>query len=73
MESFKVQAHVGSDGVLRLEVPTQSADADLEVELKLVQSQARSSWPPHFFSEVIGSWEGEYPPRNQGEYEVRED
>jgi hypothetical protein len=75
MESFKIQTHVGHDGVLRLEVPTKYADTQLDIEVNVVQSHAEPhrSWPQNFFTEVIGSWEGDFPSREQGEYEVRED
>lgn len=74
MESYKVQSYVGADGVLHLEVPTRYANADLEIEVKVSPSSKRGSgWPPHFFSEVIGSWQGEFPPREQGDYEVRQE
>ena len=73
MVSFKAQSHMSNDGVLRSEVPTQDANDALGVGLQRAQPSEHEGWPPHFFSEVIGSWEGEFPPRDQGEYEVRED
>ena len=35
MDLIKVRAHVDSDGMLKLEIPTEYADVDLEVALVL--------------------------------------
>jgi hypothetical protein len=70
MDIFKVRSHVGEDGVLHLAVPTRYVDADIEVEVMMKPApQGKSrSWPDNFFTDVIGSWEGEFAPRDQGEY-----
>lgn len=59
MESIKLESHVGSDGMLKLEVPVGFKDADLEVTV-MVQPTPRSKlpeargWPPDFFEETFG-------------------
>lgn len=76
-QPISIRSHVGADGVLRLEVPTEFADADLEVTVLLSPAESPASamveWQPGFFSDVIGSWEGELTRPDQGELEIRED
>lgn len=76
-QPISIRSHVGTDGVLRLEVPTEFSDADLEVTVLLSPAGSTTSttaeWQPGFFTEVIGSWEGELNRPDQGEFEIRED
>ncbi|MCQ3979966.1 MAG: hypothetical protein DPW09_41645 [Anaerolineae bacterium] len=81
MQSIKLQSHVGSDGILKLEIPLGLTDADLEV-LVVVQPLLVSSpatpeelgWPPGFFEETAGAWQGEPLIREaQGDYEIRDE
>jgi hypothetical protein len=60
MRTINLHSHVGSDGVLHLDVPVGLADTDLQVVLIVHPSTAPpDNWQPGFFEEVIGSWEGE--------------
>ena len=81
MQSIKIQSHVGSDGILKLEIPLGLTDADLEV-LVVVQPLASTiattpedlGWPPGFFEKTAGAWQGEPLLReDQGEYETRDE
>lgn len=75
-QPISIRSHVGTDGVLRLEVPTNFSDADLDVTVLLSPAESPASmteWQPGFFTDVIGSWEGELTRPNQGEFEIRED
>ena len=82
MQSITVQSHVGSDGILRLQIPVGVKDADLNVtinyQLPDLNGAAKSpedrGWPPGFFEATFGCLKDdpiERPP--QGEYEVREE
>jgi len=82
MKSIMLRSHVGEDGVLKLQVPLELTNTDLEVMVivqpitNTPQSEASQDkgWLPGFFEEVIGSWEGEPLVReSQGEYEDREE
>ncbi len=81
MTSIKLKSHVGSDGILKLEVPVGISNTDLEVVLvvepiayKTTRTPEELGWPPDFLVKVAGGWQGEplvHAP--QGEYEVREE
>jgi hypothetical protein len=66
MHRVTLRSHVGSDGILNLQMPSGVRDADVEVTVTVkdlsLTSQANQSeprgWQPGFF-ELAGSWEGE--------------
>jgi len=77
METITLHSRVGADGVLKLQVPVKLTNTDLDVVL-IVQPVASGGqepgWPPGFFEEVAGGWQGELLVReDQGQYEVREE
>jgi hypothetical protein len=78
MQSVNIQTHVGPDGILRLEIPTNLPEQDLQVLVIYQQTPdpptlTQEEWSPDFFEKVIGSWEGEPLTRGeQGQYEERE-
>ncbi|VXD23824.1 Similar to tr/Q8YK90/Q8YK90 [Planktothrix serta PCC 8927] len=76
MQSIQFKGRIGEDGILRVKMPAEFKDRDLEA---IVIFQAKSetqkarNWQPGFFEEVIGGWVGEPLVReNQGQYEIRE-
>ncbi len=72
MQTIKLETYVGSDGVLKLELPLEVSDTDLEV-LVVVQPKVKRGWPAGYFERTAGSLADdpiERPP--QGEYEERE-
>lgn len=72
MQTIKLETRVGSDGILKLELPLDLVDADLEV-LVVVQRKEKRKWPPGYFDRTAGSLADdpiERPP--QGEYEERD-
>jgi hypothetical protein len=79
MVSIRLQTHVGKDGILRLEVPLDISDTDVDVEIAIQQTPAPEEtdelgWPIGFFEETYGSLADdpiERPP--QGELEVRDE
>lgn len=76
---IKVRSHVGSDGVLHLDIPTSMKDEEVEVTvtLKTVVEHPQKTpeelgWSPGFFERTFGQWQGEPLERgDQGEYEQR--
>ena len=78
MQTVKLQSHVGEDGILRLELPLDVVNTDVELLivfqpiLPKQQSSEALGWPPDFFEETFGSFKDEpleRPP--QGEFEIR--
>jgi hypothetical protein len=79
MQSIKVRSHVGSDGILHLDVPVGIHDVDLEVIVTVqsvtalkVKTPEELGYPADFFEKTAGSFEDEplirYP---QGEMQAR--
>ena len=76
-----IHSHVGSDGILQIEVPTEFKDTDLEVTVSIQtvnpvpkKTPEELGYAPGFFEEVVGGWVGEPLVREeQGEYEKREE
>jgi hypothetical protein len=72
MQTIKLDARVGGDGVLKLELPLEMSDTDLEV-LVVVQPKEKRGWSPGYFERTAGSLADdpiERPP--QGDYEQRD-
>lgn len=59
METFKLRTHVGSDGVLRLDVPAEmiNRDVDVVVVMQAVGERAVDAlgWPVGFFDRTYGA------------------
>jgi hypothetical protein len=79
MTSIQLQSHVGRDGILKLEVPVDVTDVDLNVKV-IIEPIAPATpktpedlgWPPGFLEQTSGAWQGEPLVRApQGEYEIR--
>ncbi len=72
MISVKTKAHIGSDGMLTIEVPKPLRETDVEVILVIQPTPEERGWPPGFFEATAGAWQGEPLKREpQGEYEQR--
>ncbi len=58
METVKTKAHIGSDGLLRLELPINIANREVEIVI-VVQPEPETvdslGWPVGFFEETYGS------------------
>lgn len=59
METLKLRTHVGSDGVLKLEVPTamNNRDIDVVVVMQVVEETPVDAlgWPVGFFDRTYGA------------------
>jgi hypothetical protein len=80
MRSILIRSRVGADGVLHLDVPSDLVETDVEVMVILqpvsqpdLGRTGEPGWPPGFFENVVGGWQGERLKREcEGEYETRE-
>jgi hypothetical protein len=81
MRSILIRSRVGADGILHLDVPSDLAETDVEVMVILqpvnqpdLGRAEELGWPPEFFENVVGGWQGERLKReSEGRYEARED
>ena len=72
MQTIKLDARVGRDGILKLELPLEVSNTDLEV-LVVVQQKEKSGWPPGYFERTAGSLADDPLERPaQGKYEERD-
>ena len=62
MHSVTLRSHVGSDGILKLQVPVGLKDTDLEVmvivqslETPKTKTPETVGWPSGFFEQTFGS------------------
>jgi hypothetical protein len=81
MQTIQVREKTGADGVLNLRIPLGLAETECEVTV-VVQPKSTESrkptpeelgWPPGFFDQVVGKWQGEFERPPQGEFEERDD
>lgn len=80
-QTISICSHVGSDGILHLEVPVEMADTDIVVTVTVrslpaaceESSPEKLSWTPGFFEQTFGAWQGEPLLReSQGEITERQ-
>jgi len=79
MQSIEVHAHVGADGLLKLELATNLANTELEVLVVIqphnsLEASENLGWPAGFFEQTYGMFRDNPLERlPQGEYEIREE
>lgn len=66
MQSIKLRSHVGSDGILHLDIPVGVHDAELEVTVTVqpiappeAKTPEELGYPPDFFERTAGSFQDE--------------
>jgi len=81
MSQVMLRSHIGADGVLKLEVPTELPEMDVEVTLTMnpVENESdedaavRNGWPPGFLEKAFGCLKDDPIERGpQGVFETRE-
>jgi hypothetical protein len=83
--TLETAAHVGPDGRLEVNLPSQFANSDVILTVRPANGQPiqriadiqdpeerRKRWQ-EFVEQTAGSWEGELERPSQGEYEIREE
>ena len=77
METITLHSRVGADGLLKLQVPVNLTNIDLDVVLvvqPVVSPDLEQGWPPGFFEQTYGSFRDQPLVRElQGEYEIRDE
>lgn len=82
MQSITLHSHVGSDGILQLQLPIDLKDTDLEVTVTIRPIAPKLDrnlgvdlgWSEGFFAETFGALgdDDSFIRHPQGDYEVRE-
>ena len=83
MKSMQLTSRVGKDGILKIQMPVDITDQEVDVVV-VVQPRLKfkpgadmpevRGWLPGFFEKTAGAWQGDpltRPP--QGKYEIREE
>jgi len=82
MRSFKIKSNVGKDGILRLQLPVNTPEQEVEiiVVMQTIHKQAEKrseiigkGLPDYFFQDVVGGWSGDLVRPDQGDFETREE
>lgn len=78
MRTFQLRTQVSSDGILKLAVPAELREIDLDVLVVIQQASGATGvsgtgWPEGFFERFAGAFAADPLERGaQGELEVRE-
>ncbi len=81
MQSLMLHIHVGKDGILKLEMPIDFRDTEVDVVLVVNASgvehnvkakPGKQGWPPGFLDRFAGSMPDLPPRAPQGEFEIRD-
>lgn len=77
MHSIQVTAHVDENGILKLRMPDELANSDVELVLvfqprRTAQPAEARGWPPGFFEETAGSIPDFPDIEYEGDFEKRE-
>jgi len=73
MKSIEITSHVGSDGILHLDLPTDYANQDVELVLVIQAKTEQKQWPSGFFEETYGCLADDPIERGeQGKCDVRD-
>jgi hypothetical protein len=73
MQTLRTFARADADGVLHLDIPAGTPESEYEVVVVIQPraaeprpgTPAERGWPPRFFDETAGAWQGEFV-RDQG-------
>ncbi len=72
MNSVKLHAHVGNDGILKLKIPAAFKNTDVDVVINLAATANQKNWSLGFFEKTFGCLP-DFPERTQqANYEIRE-
>jgi len=82
MKSIQLKSNVGKDGILRLKIPVDMPEQEIEVvvDIQPIQKQTEKNyqfsekgWPANYFENVVGAWSGDLIRPLQGDFEIREE
>jgi hypothetical protein len=81
MRTIQVREKTGADGVLNLRIPLGLAETECEVTVVVQPKTSHTrqltpeelGWPPGFFDQVVGKWQGDFERPPQPPAEERQD
>ena len=80
MQSIQLKSNIGQDGILKLQIPTDMPEQEIEVLIVMQPVHqtkkylsGTKKWPDNFFEKVVGEWMGDLSRPAQGNFELRED
>ncbi|WP_072622042.1 hypothetical protein [Spirulina major] len=59
MNPIILTTHIGPNGRLYIDLPTDFQNTDVEIALTFQAIPPANTWQDNFFTEVIGGWAGE--------------
>lgn len=74
LDTMRLNGRTDEQGVLRLTLPVGVKETEYEVVVVMQPKEPKGErvWPPGFFEQVVGKWEGEFERPPQGEINDRE-
>jgi hypothetical protein len=54
MQSIQLTTHIGENGILKVQMPSEMKDTDLEIMIIFQPVLKKQGWQLGFFEEVIG-------------------
>jgi hypothetical protein len=78
MHTITIKSHIGADGLLHLNIPTNMQDYDVEILIVLQPLKPivtpKNNWPDGFFQKTYGCLKDDPIERgNQGDFPIREE
>ncbi len=80
MQTIEMLQQAGSDKMLHLTIPVDEANRSYRMVIVVVpESEAGNplpkpgaGWPPGFFEQTAGQWQGDFVSEREGDFEQRE-
>ena len=74
MNRMIVRSHVGTDGMLHLDIPVGATEAGRQVQITIEPDANTKTQQEYwdFLDATAGAWQGDFERPDQGEYEIRD-
>lgn len=80
MQTIEMLQQAGSDKMLHLTIPVDEAHRSYRMVIVVVPEsetggpfpKSDTGWPPGFFEQTAGQWQGDFVSEREGDFEQRE-
>ena len=74
MNRMIVRSHIGTDGMLHLDIPVGTTEAGRQVQITIELGANTKTQQEYwdFLDATAGAWQGDFERPDQGEYEIRD-